>query len=149
MGEKRKRSKKPSVTKAESLLKSSTFFIDSCLGRSLTKRLQDLGLQAVHHDELFVEGVEDIVWIPAVASLGYVILTKDKAIRKDSAERQAVIASRAILLTYPNGSYGVDDMEAIFLQNKLNIGRLLKNTPAPLIASISRNGVAIRYPESE
>jgi hypothetical protein len=89
------------------------------------------------------------VWIPAVASLGYVILTKDKAIRKDSAERQAVIASRAILLTYPNGSYGVDDMEAIFLQNKLNIGRLLKNTPAPLIASISRNGVAIRYPESE
>ena len=96
-----------------------TFFIDSCLGKGIAKRLQALGLNAVHHDELFDEGTEDIVWIPHVAALGYVILTKDKAIRKDSAEREAVIASKAIMLTYANGRYTVEDMITIFETEKV------------------------------
>jgi PIN like domain len=91
------------------LLKNSTFFIDSCLGKSIGVRLLALGFQVVHHDELFAQGTEDTVWIPAVAALGYVILTKDKAIRHDSAERQAVIASKGIIFTYANGKYAVDD----------------------------------------
>jgi predicted nuclease of predicted toxin-antitoxin system len=149
MGEKQKRSKKQSATKAELLLRGSWFFIDSCLGRSLRNRLHALDFNAIHHDELFDEGTEDVVWIPAVAALGFVILTKDKAIRKESAEMQAVIVSRAIMFTYPKGNYSVDVMEEVFVQHQLAIGRMLKNTPAPLIASISKNGVALRYPESE
>ena len=146
MAAKRARSRKRSATRAESLLEESTFFIDSCLGRSLKQRLLAKGHKVIHHDERFSEGTDDKDWIPVVAAHGYIILTKDKAIRRDSDEMMAVISSKAILLTFPKGSYTPDEMEAIFTLNRLDIGRLLKKTSAPLIASISRNGVALRYP---
>jgi PIN like domain len=149
MGEKKKRSKKPSVTRAESLLRDSTFFIDSCLGKKIAERLVALGFNVVHHDALFGQGTLDTEWIPSVAASGYVILTKDKAIRRESPERQAVIVSSAKLFTYPKGNYTVDDMELVFVQNQLDIGRMLHKIAAPLIASISRNGVVLRFPEPE
>lgn len=48
---------------------------------------------------------EDAVWIPEVARTQWVILTKDKAIRRDSLELGAALVSRAFYFTLGGGNY--------------------------------------------
>ena len=84
-------SKKPSATKAESLLEQSTFFVDRSLGRALGAKLRAAGWNVELHDEHFPENAKGEEWLVEVGAKGWVVLTKDKAIRKKAVEKQAVI----------------------------------------------------------
>jgi hypothetical protein len=140
---KRRRSRKPSGTKAESLLEASTFFVDECLGKGVGIALREAGLLVQLHKDHFKEGTPDEIWIPEVGARGWVVLTKDKAIRRNSAERRAVIVARARILTLPRGSYTGAEMAEIILSNRPKIGRFLKNHPPPFIARISASGIEL------
>src|SRR4051794_24051106 len=48
-----RKSRKPSGTKAESLLKSSTFFVNRCLGNGVGFALQNAGLIVEFHKDHF------------------------------------------------------------------------------------------------
>jgi hypothetical protein len=73
------------------------YFTDWCLGsRVLPAALREADMQVVTHEEFGLAHDElDVVWIPKVASRGYIILTADKRIRRDPLELRAVVTSRA------------------------------------------------------
>lgn len=143
MAGKPKKSRKPSGTKAELLLKASTFFVDECLGRGVGVALQQVGLTVEYHKSHFDEGALDEVWIPEVGARGWIVLTKDKAIRRNSAERRAIIAVKIRIFTLRSGSMTGDEMAEIFVSNLPRIGRFIKNHQPPFIARISATGIEL------
>ena len=141
-----KRSKKSSVTKAESLLKTSTFFLDRCLGTGVGIALQKAGLKVEFHQDHFAEDADDETWITAVGQRGWVVLTKDKAIGRKPIELQAVQVANVRMFSLSRGNMTGEDMGRVFVENLLNMGRLIKKHPAPFIARVTARGVVLVYP---
>lgn len=56
-------------------------------------------------DAGYAQDVEDIVWIPEVAAKGWIILTKDRNIRRDTLELQVTLNANAKLFTLGKGHY--------------------------------------------
>jgi predicted nuclease of predicted toxin-antitoxin system len=68
------------------------FFVDENLGRNLVNGLRDLGYTNIEHiSEYFESGVEDKVWLEYVGKKGYILITKDKGIRKNPKEKAALL----------------------------------------------------------
>lgn len=142
MDETPRKSKKPSGTRAEWLLETTVFFVDRCLGRRVPEALRKAGFKIECHEDHFADDLEDEVWLPEVGVRGWVVFTKDKQIRKRPAEREALILSGVRLFTLPSGNLTSDQMIEILIQNRLEIGRFLKNNRAPFAARVSSSGVA-------
>jgi hypothetical protein len=47
----------------------------------------------------------------------------------------------------PSGNMRGEEMARIFVENRLNMGRFMKNHPPPFIARVSARGVALVYPD--
>ena len=134
-----RKSKKPSVTKAESLLEQSIFFVDRSLGRTLGEKLRAEGWKVELHDEHFAEDTPDDEWLVEVGAKGWVVLTKDKRIRKRAVEKQAVIEARVRIFTLPSGEMTGQEMANVYLANRARIGRFLKNNKPPFIAVVYKD----------
>lgn len=93
--------KKKSTTRSDTSLKSlsdHTFFLDRALqSYALRDALVALGARVEMHRDHFAEDAEDTEWLPKVASLGWIILSKDQF---NWIERRAMIYAngRAFLL---------------------------------------------------
>lgn len=90
------------------------------------------------HDE------KDVVWIPKVAEAGYIILTKDKEIRRDSLEVRAVIEHRAHYFTLGRANRKSEQEAQIFLHHCPVIQRLVRSKGPPLIAQLNVNEMLLR-----
>ena len=141
-----RKSRKPSGTKAEWLLSTCTFFVDRCLGKSVGIALRDAGLNIEFHADHFADDADDETWISDVGQRGWVVLTKDKAIRTRPVELRAVEAAKVRVFNLSGGNLTGAEMARIFVDNRLKIGRFIKNHPAPFIARVSASGVALVYP---
>jgi hypothetical protein len=141
-----RKSKKPSDTKAESLLKSSTFFVDRCLGRGVGIALRESGLNVEFHADHFADDADDQTWISEVGRRGWVVLTKDKAIRTRPVELQAVVAAKVRMFSLSSGNMTGAQMAEIFVANRLKLGRFIKKHSPPFIARVSAAGVGVVYP---
>jgi hypothetical protein len=147
MGGGRKKSKKPSGTKAERLLSQTVFFVDYSLGKHVAEVLRAAGLTVHFHTDCFAEDAEDNDWIGQVGERGWIVLTKDKSIRRVASEREAVIRANVGMFTLASGNMTGEEMAAIFRDNRLDMARfILRNSP-PFIASVTRTGVTLVHPQ--
>jgi predicted nuclease of predicted toxin-antitoxin system len=144
-----RKSRKPSGTKAESLLETSTFFVDRCLGNNVGVVLRQSGLQVEFHADHFADDAADETWISEVGRRGWIVLTKDKAIKRRSIELEAVKAAKVCMFTLSSGNMTGEEMGRIFVDNRLKMGRFIKNHPPPFIARVSTSGVVSVYPRSD
>jgi PIN like domain len=143
MGAGRKKSKKPSGTKADQLLESSTFFTDECLGSFVPASLRAAGMLIETWEQHFKEGTEDVAWLPVVGERKWVVLTKDKAIRRKPWEMEKVIAYGIRMFTLPNGNMNGEQMVKVFLDSRLRMARTLHKNPDPFIATVFSTEVQI------
>ncbi len=117
-----------------------------CFGKNVGIALRQAGLQVELHEDHFADDTDDATWISEVGQRGWVVLTKDKAIRRNSVELQAVVAANVRMFTLTSGNMTGEEMGRVFIANRLNMGRFIKNHPPPFIARVSASGVAIVYP---
>lgn len=117
------------------------FFVDRSLGKNtVADRLRAAG-ETVHiHDEHFKPDERDEVWLLDVGRRGWLILTKDKAIRRRLLERDALIAAGAMAFFLTSGNLTGADMAAGFERALPAMKRLYKKQPAPFIATITASG---------
>lgn len=75
------------------------FIVDRCLGKSIVFALREAGLHVRSLAEVYGEQeatlLADTVWLEDAGRQGWIILTKDNAIRRRPAERQALIDAGA------------------------------------------------------
>ncbi|MCZ7583506.1 MAG: hypothetical protein M5R36_09330 [Deltaproteobacteria bacterium] len=115
--------------------------LDECLGRYAVRRvLEDAGERVEVHADHFRPGTPDDELIPAVAAHGWIFVTKDKAIRRHSAEYQAVTASRAAVLILTGKDMSGRASGEALVKAMPRLRRLLGGHDRPFVATISRSG---------
>lgn len=79
------------------------FFFDEGLGQNLAKAMRLVGKDVEHVLDKFPSGTKDEEWLDYIGRNGYVLVTKDKAIRKRPNEK-AMLVKHKIVAFYLSGS---------------------------------------------
>jgi hypothetical protein len=99
----KRRSKKRSGASSRRQPKESlVYFIDECLGRHVVAdSLRAAGAHVEVHHEHFASGARDAEWLPLIGERRWIVLTKDRHIRRRELEIQAIVNARvrAFVLT--------------------------------------------------
>jgi len=125
------------------------FFVDRSLGKSIVEALRATGL-TVHsmadvYGEKRAQRLADEVWLRDAGKNDWIVLTKDDAIRRRPAERDAltVAAVRAFCLTTAQ-LRGAEQIER-FLHNRHRILRQARR-PGPYIYGVYEGGLKRLWP---
>lgn len=122
------------------------FFIDHCLGKTVAHALRAAGADVRVHTDFFSQDALDEVWIPDVAGRGWVILTKDKNIRRRHGEREAALLAEARIFTLSSGNLRGADMAARFVQHLDAITQTALALEPPFLVVVSADGLEVVYP---
>ena len=118
-----------------------TLFVDRSLGKRLGDRLRQAGASVELHDDHFEQTTLDSTWIPDVTARGWVILTKDKNIRRPHGEREDVLTAGARVFTLTSGNMNGQRMAEIFIQYLADIERIALSQSPPLAYAVGPNGL--------
>jgi len=125
------------------------FFVDRSLGKSIVEALRDVGL-TVHsmadiYGEKRAQRLADEVWLRDAGENDWIVLTKDDAIRRRPAERDALTEAevRAFCLTSAQ-LRGTEQIER-FINNRNRILRQARKS-GPYIYGVYESGLKRLWP---
>jgi aryl-alcohol dehydrogenase-like predicted oxidoreductase len=134
---------------AQEIGQQPEFFVDRSLGKSIVEALRDVGL-TVHsmadvYGEKRAQRLADEVWLRDAGKNDWIVLTKDDAIRRRPAERDALTEAgvRAFCLTSAQ-LRGAEQIER-FVNNRDRILRQARK-PGPYIHGVYESGLKRLWP---
>jgi hypothetical protein len=90
------------------------------------------------------------VWLPFIGEKGWILITKDKRIRFNDLEREAVVAYGVREFYFTSGNHSGADMATMLIAALPEIVRLCEDQAPPFIASITKAGkVYLRLQQGE
>jgi PIN like domain len=101
---------------------------------------ETLGLPVEGHADHFAHDAHDDVWLSAVGDRGWIVVTNDKRIRYNEAERQALIAHGVGCFTLGGGSRSRWEQVRILARAWDRILDAIDSSPRPFIFTIHANG---------
>lgn len=121
-----------------------TFLIDRCLGSKIVAGAMLPALKPGERIELlddhFAQDALDPVWIPVVGAKGWVILTKDKAIRRNPLEIQALLAADTAVFIFMNANVAGPQIGAALVLALPGVRTAARRFKAPILGGITVNG---------
>lgn len=112
--------------------KIPTVLVDRCLPPSFVKALQKFGVQNAYHlSDVYPDGgeqTEDLEWIKDAGEMGYVVLTRDRRVEKNSLEYQLIEKYGAKVFTITARSASKDTIGLYFGRQLHNILRRAKRS---------------------
>lgn len=115
------------------------FFTDRNLGRYDFPGLLRAGGVRVHaHEDHFAQNAPDDLWMPEVASRGWIILSPDKRITRDPVELAAIMLSNAAMVCLVGGHEKTLDLAANFLNTFAKIAQFVESARPPYVARLYR-----------
>ena len=118
-----------------------TFFVDRALGgKVVAEALRTAGEQTEAHDDLFPQDTDDVDYLGPVGQQGWVLLTKDKNIRRNELERAALIASGVACFALTSGNLRGPEMAQAFVTALPRIKRVLGRFAPPFVAIVGAVG---------
>ncbi|MFY9344841.1 MAG: hypothetical protein WAT39_20275 [Planctomycetota bacterium] len=116
-------------------------FLDECLGTSdVADAFRRIGVRTECLVDHFPSGTRDEVWLPTVGANGWVVLTKDKWIRKREVERRALEAGSVAAFVLTAGDLNGSEMATAFVRAYPRLRKALRDHSPPFIASVTANG---------
>ncbi len=129
--------KKPSAAKPPD---GTVFFIDRSLGQEpIRSELVKQGLTVEIHDDHFSRDEADRVWLEAVGSRGWVVLTKDQHVRYRPLEKAALVSSGARVFILIAGNLRGAEIATVFVSSLPRVFEILHSRPGPFVARISKS----------
>lgn len=125
------------------------FFIDRSLGRSIAAGLRKAGLTVHTMAEVYGEDaaqrLPDEVWLRDAGGQNWAIFTKDDAIRRRPAERDALIAASARVFCLTSAQLRAIDQLNRFIANR---DRILRQAgrPGPYIYGVYKHRLQRLWP---
>jgi hypothetical protein len=120
------------------------YWVDRCLGTDVIPRALRAATVGVRtYTDLYPNDpkVPDHVWIPEVAARGWVVLTKDKNIRRSPVEIEAIRLAKARYVCLSAANMRGDEQAACLLHHWKTIDSVVANKPVPLIVTVTRTQV--------
>ena len=118
----------------------TTVFFDRTCGKKIAQALKLLGLDVEGHADHFAHDVHDDVWLAAVGDRRWVVITNDKRLRFNQAERQAIIAHGVACFTLGGGSRSRWEQVRILARAWDHIQEAVERTTRPFIFTIHVDG---------
>jgi hypothetical protein len=106
----------------QSLRSAFVFIVDECLGNKVHAALVAAGTTALRIVDVFGAGTLDQSWLPVVGERGWLLITKDRNIRHNKVERDALVRSGVMAFFIGVKNPGADEAaEAV----TCNVARML------------------------
>ena len=107
------------------------------------------GLKVVTHHGTFKDNARDDDWLRKAGRRKWVVITKDKNIRKRSLEREAIMTAKVRAFIFTGGDLSGVEMGEILVAAIPKMGRILDETKPPFVARVTGAGdVAVIDDES-
>lgn len=90
----------------------------------------------------FGEGAKDVDWLPPVGRRGWILITKDKNIRKRPLEMRALLGANVRAFVLTAGNLNGQQQAETFAKALPKMLRILARTPAPFIAHVTRGSAS-------
>lgn len=117
------------------------FFVDRSLGgKVVADALRQAGADVRAHDDLFAQDTDDAVWLTDVGERGWIVLTKDVVIRRDSLQRRVLLSAQVAAFVLGRGDVSGAVMAAAFVQCLPRMRKALRRFHVPFIASVTVAG---------
>ena len=130
-------------------LKTTVFFIDRCLGKHpIIETLRGTGVTVEIHDDHFPQNTLDQDWIPRVGEWGWIILTKDERIARNSIERQAVARVGARMFNLASKKLSGEETAFAFRDALPFMLKFILKNKAPFIAKVYKDGKVVAWKEA-
>lgn len=123
-------------------LASLTFFLDYQIGRYVVAdALRAAGARVEVHIDHFAQSAPDVEWIPEVGRRDWVLITKDKNIRRNPLERAAYQSAKLRGFVVTGVDMGGADLAQLLVRALPGMVRRAAGRPGPLLFTISSGGV--------
>ena len=123
------------------LRKPFTYFVDRSLGRhELVSRLRAAGLSIEAHDDHFAPDTPDEEWLTGAGKRNWIVLTKDKDVRRNIPERAAIVDSNVACFMLGRGDLSAERMAQAFLAAHRRIERALRRFHLAMAATVTVEG---------
>ena len=123
----RSTSKRRSAPSAPGSRREPVFFTDRDLAKKFPQGLREAGFEVENYFDHFPgdDRIPDVEWIRRAGEQGFILLTKDDAIRRDEEAISAVMDARAVLviLRHAGTSFELTEM---FLATVARVERLVR-----------------------
>lgn len=106
----------------------------------IPQALKLLGLDAEGHADHFSHDVHDDIWLAVVGDRDWIVITNDKRLRFNQAERQALIAHGVGCFTLGGDSLSRWEQVRVLARAWDRIQEVIDNTPRPFIFTIHVDG---------
>lgn len=117
-----------------------TFFFDRSIGRRVPDAFKLLGADVVKHDDFFGQRTPDDQWLAAAAQNGWTVVTKDKRIRFNEAERRAIQDARVGCFVLLSPKLTRWTMARLLLQVWDRLEEIAACEPRPFIYGVHADG---------
>jgi hypothetical protein len=118
-----------------------TFFLDRQIGKYVVAgALRKAGAIVEVHDDHFPQETEDVVWIPAIAARGWVLITRDQNIRYNALERAAYSSAKLRGFIVTGKGMGGAEFAELMVACLPRMTRKVSRAQGPLLYTISRGG---------
>jgi hypothetical protein len=98
------------------------------------------------HDRHFHQSAPDVEWLEFVGRQGWIVLTKDEAIRRNHLEREALLEAKVRAFIITAARLSGRELGQLVVDSLGRIRRLTRRQPAPFIARLSRSSVGLIWP---
>ena len=121
------------------------FFVDRSLGGKLVAgALRSAGAEVVAHDDVFDQNATDVEWLAEAGLRGWVVLTKDAAIRRHAYEKAMFRDASCRVFLLASGNMSGTEMAAAFVAALPRMRNLAATTDAPFLFGLTRAGTIKR-----
>lgn len=115
--------------------------MDRSLGRHVVAdALRKAGEQVEIHDDHFATNAPDEVWLRTCGQKGWIVLTKDKMVRKRFIEKEAILQAGVRAFIFTGGSLHGSDIALILVAAIPEMKKLIARCPPPFIATVTKAG---------
>lgn len=122
-------------------LPDPVLFLDECLGSTdVPEALRQQSCQVEVFLEHFKSGTPDQDWLPIVGGKSWVVLTKDKMIRKRKAEMEALVRGGVAAFVLTTGDLTGAEIAAAFSKAIPRIKKVLRDYLPPFVAAVRGDG---------
>jgi len=121
-----------------------TFFLDRCLGsKVVAEALRNAGAQVAVHADFFRHDCPDEEWLRAVGPRRWIVLTKDKWIKRRELERKALEEAKVAAFVLAAKDLKGDQVGAAFVAALPRLRQFANAYTRPLLGTVSRIGEVV------
>ncbi len=140
-----KKSKKRSVSSSASPPDYPVLFIDRCAwSNRLGDALATANIVFIPHHQRFALDCPDEEWLPVAGNEGWVVLTRDKNIRRKPNELLAFKKNRVLAIVLSSGQASAADTAELVVRLYSKLMRKLQNTRPPAMFTVTLAGTISR-----